>query len=171
MRKIWGIGLSRTGTTSLARVLKDAGLNVIHYPSEQQMFFGLNNGACDIPVIPNYKKLDMHFPNSKFIYTTRDVDDWLDSIVPYFERKKTWNQSKNQIKLREQVYGSAFPNVIQAKYTWITHKIDVYRYFKDRESDLLILDIIGGDSPKKLFDFLGLDNPPDKFPHENRLTK
>lgn len=35
MKKIFGIGLSRTGTTSLKQVLEDFGFNIIHYPTKK----------------------------------------------------------------------------------------------------------------------------------------
>jgi hypothetical protein len=169
MRKIWGIGLSRTGTTSLSKVLTFAGLNVLHYPNDQQIFWGINNGGCDITVAAAYKKIDEHFPDSKFVYTYRDKEDWVSSIVPYLERKRNWNQSPKQISIRKELYGDPFPNEEQARKAWARHDADVRKYFENRPDDLLILDILGGDKPKKLWDFLGLENPPSEFPHENRL--
>jgi len=168
--KIWGIGLSRTGTTSLSKVLQLAGLSVIHYPSESQIYWGINDGGCDITVTAEYKKIDKHFPNSKFILTTRDIDEWVESIVPYLQRKKHWNQSPRQVNIRQRLYGDAFPNPDQARKAFIRHENDVYRYFEGR-NDLLTLNIVGGDTPEKLWNFLGLDNPPKNFPHENRLKK
>ena len=35
--KIWGLGLSRTGTTTLTHVLNQVGYNHIHYPSDDDM--------------------------------------------------------------------------------------------------------------------------------------
>lgn len=171
--KIFGIGLSRTGTTTLNYVLNQWGFNTIHYPTEAQLWDSKNDGATDIPVIPVYKKLDNRFPGSKFIYTTRDLENWLTSIVPYFERKRKWNMSKpgsSQRKIREQVYGTAFPNKDQAKKAWRKHHDDVMEYFEGR-SDLLILNIIGNDSPHKLAEFLSVKTDLDQFPHKNELKK
>ena len=80
--KIFGLGLSRTGTTTLAETLKLVGYDVIHYPSHNQLFSENNNGATDIPVIPHYKELDKRFPNSKFVYTIRDKQEWLNRMGP-----------------------------------------------------------------------------------------
>jgi len=168
--KIWCLGLSRTGTSTLTEILKQVGLNHIHYPSDRDMFGGENDGCGDIPVIPVYKKLDKEYPNSKFIYTIRDKDDWLKSMDPYLERKKDWNQASRQVHIREMVYGKAFFDYDTYSEAYDKHDQDVMEYFKWRPYDFLVLDIIGGDKPKKLFEFLGIDYYPEEFPHYNKLV-
>ena len=56
--KVWCLGLSRTGTSTLTEILNSVGFNHIHYASNWDMFNGINDGAGDIPVIPVYKELD-----------------------------------------------------------------------------------------------------------------
>jgi hypothetical protein len=169
--KIFGIGLSRTGTTTLNEVLVGLGYKVIHYPTEAELFDMRFDGATDIPVTVRYKELDQKFPNSKFIYTIRDKEKWLDSIVPYLERKRGWNMAQAQVDIRTQMYGSPFPNRAQAESAYNSHDRDVMEYFKKRKNDLLVLDIIGGDSTKLLTDFLGVDPIDPEFPHKNKLKK
>jgi len=167
--KIFGLGLSRTGTTTLTKVLNETGLKLIHYPSKEDLFSFNNDGATDIPVIPVYKQLDQSFPNSKFILTVRDKDEWMSKIEPYLERKKQWNQSQTQVETRVKVYGAPFFDKKSYSKAYDDHHKDVEKYFSKRKKDLLILNIIDGDSPKKLFDFLGIDNPPLEFPVTNKL--
>jgi len=170
--KIFGIGLSRTGTTSLNNFLLKIGYNVIHYPRQEQLYEFSNDGATDISVIPYYKDLDRLFPNSKFILTTRDKNQWLDSIAPYLERKRAWQQARWQVKLREDIYGTSFPNRDQAARAWDKHGYDVYKYFENRPNDLITIDIVGGDSPKELLKFLGKpENLVKSFPHDNKLKR
>ena len=57
--KVWCLGLSRTGTSTLSEALKAAELNHIHYPSKWDMFHGIHDGCGDISVIPYYKELDI----------------------------------------------------------------------------------------------------------------
>lgn len=166
--KIFGLGLSRTGTTTLAETLKLVGYNVIHYPSHNQLFSENNNGATDIPVIPHYKELDKRFPNSKFVYTIRDKQEWLNRMGPYLERKRSWGQT-TQKDLRTQIYGAPFFELEKYTEAWDKHDKDVKDYFANRPNDLLVINILGGDKPKKLYDFLGLDNPPNEFGHWNKL--
>lgn len=169
--KIFGLGLSRTGTTSLTEVLRSYGFNVIHYPNKQQLFSPKNDGATDIPVISYYKELDKKFPNSKFIYTLRDKDSWLESIETYFIKKEKRGDkfSAWQIEHRKKVYGQVNFNRKLFSKRYDEHDSDVRSYFKNRPNDLLILDIVGGDPIEKLAGFLGLDmkgaNTP--FPKEN----
>ena len=140
--KIFGIGLSRTGTTTLTDTLNQLGYNIIHYPNDHQMFNDPNNDGCtDIPVTVNYKKLDELWPRSKFIYTIRDKDEWVESIVPYLERKRNWNMNSKFTQNRAKLYGDPFPNARQASEAYERHSNDVINYFKNR-SDMLLLNIL-----------------------------
>jgi len=172
MDKIFGIGLSRTGTTSLNDTLRDGGgINMIHYPRTDVLFQGDYGGATDIPVALHFMDLDKRFPNSKFVLTMRDKYEWLESIVPYLERKRNWPQSKGQIEIREKMYGSAFPTEFEASLAYDRHHALVDQYFYGR-NDLLEVNIVGGDTPSRLWEFLGLDtDPPDMYAHNNKLEK
>lgn len=170
--KIFGIGLSRTGTTSLAYALKEVGINIIHYPmSKTQLFDSKNNGACDIPVISYYKELDRKFPNSKFIYTFREKEEWLNSMAIYLPRKKDWPKTAWQTQHRMAVYGREdFDRAVFAA-SYDRHDNDVRSYFKGREQDLLILNICGEDTTEKLFSFIDVSNKnaPKTFSNKNKL--
>lgn len=166
--KVFGIGLSRTGTTTLNNVLNQWGWQTIHYPNDQQLWDPKSDGATDIPVALNFRELDLKFPGSKFVYTVRDKEKWLDSIVPYLERKKQWQQSQGQVNVRRMVYGSPFPNRQQASKAWDRHDADVRAWFGDR---MLVIDIIAGESPQKLAQFLGVKTDMTEFPHLNELKK
>lgn len=172
MDKIFGVGLSRTGTTSLTRSLSNVGIDIIHYPKKTELFDPKNAGACDIPVIVHYKELDKIFPNSKFIYTIRDKEEWLSSMERYLPRKKNWNLAKWQLDNRKAVYGRLDFDREWFAERYDIHDNDVRMYFKERENDLLILNICGGDKLEKLFSFIGVSNHKNmlkEFPHENKL--
>ena len=166
--KIFGIGLSRTGTTTLNNVLNQWGWNTIHYPNEQQLWDPKSPGATDIPAALNFRELDLRFPGSKFVYTVRNKEQWLNSIVPYLERKRQWQQSQGQINVRRMLYGDPFPSRDQASKAWDRHDADVRTWFGDR---MLTIDIIAGESPKKLAQFLGVKTDMNEFPHLNELKK
>ena len=172
MNKIFGIGLSRTGTTTLTHVLKDLGYNIVHYPRSEKEIQN-TDGATDIPVTVRYKELDKMYPGSKFIYTIRNREQWIESIVPYLGRKKTWKGfPQTQVNIRTQMYGDPFPNAEQAALAYDKHDKDVREYFKGREQDLLILDIVGGDTVDMLTDFLGCSSiGTNQFPVYNTLKK
>jgi hypothetical protein len=171
--RIYGLGLSRTGTTTLAELFKGRGLRFHHYPKNvEQMYHPKTDGANDLPVIPEYKRLDKRFPTSKYIYTVRELDAWIDSMEYYIGRKKDWVQSQAQLGLRREIYGSADFNKQKYLDGYRKHEEDVLQYFKNRPNDLLVLDIIGGDTPQKLYDFLGYKDPaPESFKNLNQLKR
>ncbi len=89
--KVFGIGISRTGTTSLSKALRRLGYDTIHAPlSIIKRVDGrivLNEEAVrryealtDSTVAFMYKELDAAFPGANFILTVRDVEKWLLSM-------------------------------------------------------------------------------------------
>src|SRR5688572_13581789 len=98
-QKVFGLGLSKTGTTSLGGALNLLGIETIHYPHDQKTYHDLRNGnyrlsileeyqgAVDIPVAPYYAQLDTIYPDSKFILTVRDKDSWLTSAEVHWRLK------------------------------------------------------------------------------------
>ena len=66
--KTFGIGLSRTGTTSLTLALEALGLSVAHFPTTMKQIEE-HDAATDTPVAASFQSLDSRFPGSKFIYT------------------------------------------------------------------------------------------------------
>jgi len=168
--KILGVGLSRTGTTTLAKTLQRSGLNIVHNPKTESELLKLKNkdGACDIPVVAYYKKLDKLFPGSKFVYTFREEESWKDAIERFAKDKPIKAQWQRQ--LREMVYGS---NMFDE--SWFDahkrHHDDLMEYFKDRPNDIITLNIVGGDTPEKLYQFLGIKNVPKSFKVYNEGKK
>lgn len=91
--KVFGIGLSRTGTQSLSAALNELGVTSVHFPKDDTTFRQLRSGdfdldvlerataLCDTPVVPYYPQFDDAFPGSKFILTLRDDREaWLASV-------------------------------------------------------------------------------------------
>jgi len=108
-----------------------------------------------------YKELDERFPGSKFVLTVRSTSDWIKSVVNHFAEEET--------PMREWIYGVGRPKGNEAIYIerYERHNREVMEYFKNREEDLLILDIAGGEGWGKLCPFLGKGTPPMPFPCAN----
>ena len=169
MKKVFGIGLSRTGTTSLAQALNEAGINVIHYATNKEILFDVQgHGSCDIPTTAHYKELDTNFPNSKFVYTIRDKDEWLVSIEKYLKQKEGRTLGQWHLQNRIAIYGRVDFNKEMFAKKYDEHDSAVRAYFKDREDDLLVLNICSGEPWKKLADFLDMPDNGSGFPHENK---
>lgn len=170
MNKIFGIGLSRTGTLSLSKALTQAGITMIHYPSKKDLFNLKVPGACDLPIAINYKKLDKHYPNSKFIYTIREKEEWLISIKNHFTKFDAAKKGNWQKSNRIAMYGRATFNkeIFSRKYD--EHDQDVKSYFKGKEQDLLIINICAGEGWEKLLPFVGISKKKtlETFPHEHK---
>src|SRR5205085_2716068 len=92
--KIFGIGLSRTGTTSLTQALELLGYRTVHGPADHVTqlefyeFFATgsqgvhlsvlkeHDALTDAPVCCLYRALDKAYPGSKFILTIREKQSW-----------------------------------------------------------------------------------------------
>lgn len=161
--KIFGIGLSKTGTTSLSIALGLLGYRTIDND------VGLRNidafdAATDAPVADAFERLDIDYPGSKFIYTVRDGPSWLRSAERHWTLLITQPVVPEQVALFERLYGvpdygfdaSAFLAGYQR------HDDRVRGYFAGR--DLLILDICNGDGWGPLCRFLDRPEPDVPFP-------
>jgi hypothetical protein len=181
--KVFGIGLSRTGTKSLTMALNQLNFKVIHYPSGQTILNELESGnynfsvlkefdgITDITVAPYYAQLDQLFPDSKFILTVRDKDSWLRSIEAHWSGKPVLetapdNEAKMKLRrlLRLAVYGTYVFNKERLSYVYDLHYKNVIEYFKDRPDSLLVINICGGESWNKLCPFLNLPLLNEPFP-------
>ena len=69
-RKVWGIGLSRTGTRSLHRALEILNYNACHYPDPTPMFnsdfsaLDTLDAAMDISIACFFATIDQRYPHS-----------------------------------------------------------------------------------------------------------
>jgi hypothetical protein len=164
MSKIFGIGLSRTGTMSLNKALGMLGFMSIHFPLSYAQIAYVD-AAVDTPVTAGYKFLDLMWPGSKFILTVRNVESWVDSCRRCWE---LWGKRSEFVdKLHMIVYGRTDFDYMSFLETDLNHKLDVRKYFREREQDLLIMDICGGDGWDKLCPFLGKEIPDYPFPKEH----
>jgi hypothetical protein len=83
MQRIWGIGLTRTGTTSLNTALNLLGYKSIHWPTTAELLNGNLQAATDESVGVVFKYLDFRHPGSKFILTERDEESWIRSTAAH----------------------------------------------------------------------------------------
>ncbi len=188
--KVFGIGLSRTGTKSLTLALNILGISVIHYPNNAATYHDLItgnykfsvledfHGITDITVVPYYAQLDKLFPGSKFILTTRDRTDWLNSMETHWKNKPIVEDEGGDITkiklrqfLRAAVYGIHTFDRERLGYIYDLHHKNVLAYFSDRPEDLLIINICQGESWDKLCPFLQQPLPTRTFPLMDSKSK
>jgi hypothetical protein len=181
-QKVLGLGLSKTGTTSLAEALNTLGIKTIHYPWDQSTYEDLKKGnyklsilntyqgITDITIAPYYAQLDKAYPRSKFILTVREVGSWLRSVGTHWSTptKITGIYREYTDYIRACVYGTSEFNEDRFRYVYELHCRNVSEYFAHRQGDLLIMNIYEGDGWEKLCPFLGLPIPNLPFPHLNK---
>ena len=165
--KIFVIGYNKTGTTSLGKALKLLGYDhssfnyfvwrelykngdiqsVIRYTSKFESFDDLPWLKEDmIPI------LDEFFPNSKWIYLTREEEDWKRSYT-------RWSAKMGRVVDGDDGW---------QKY--LQHSEFVRSYFSKRQTDILELSVSQGNGFDILAGFLNKQAPFSDFPHESKSS-
>lgn len=174
-RKIFGIGLPKTGTLSLHTALRNLGINSVHYPIND-VIPGLQ--SCDYQTLEKYgafvncgewhfAALDKHFPDSLFVYTWREFDDWIVSVEKHFKRYDIPERHSLSYLNRLEVFSTVVFDREIMQTVYYAHRESVERYFHSR-SNLLKLNVAESDAYAQLCRYLGFPVENIAFPHENR---
>lgn len=178
--KIFGIGLNKTGTTTLESCGKILGYSCTSCNKNllndviKKDFTSIGNTVDkfdffqDWPYPLIYKELDNMYPNSKFILTIRNNEEtWLNSLKCHSLRTHPVNHC------RKLAYGYNYPHHFEKEHIdfYINHNRKVHEYFTNRRGDFLEICWENGDSWEKLCSFLGEEVPNHAFPHSNKGNK
>ena len=178
--KVFGIGLSRTGTTSLTEALRALGYKAVHCPLSIVAFNGsglkLNTAIVDqfdaftdSPVARVYRELDQAYPGSKFILTTRPLDKWMSSMR---RMRASFTLLMALPKVRQLAHDlgtASFRDERALANGFLNHNRSVREYFGPRiGKDLLVLDVSAADAWERMCRFLGHETAQRAFPHYNR---
>ncbi|MEM0980742.1 MAG: sulfotransferase [Cyanobacteria bacterium P01_H01_bin.58] len=169
--KVFGIGLSKTGTTSLCQALAHLGYRTLH--THQLVDLTAYDAAADTPVALAFRDLDWRYPNSKFILTVRETEDWLISWENHDAKIQQANPQAlpNHLKrMRRQAFGQWQFDRDVWRQAYQFHVDDVLSYFNGRDEDLLIFQLCNGEDWKQLCPFLGKSIPAEVFPHQNKAA-
>ena len=176
--KVFGIGLNKTGTTSLGKALEILGykkhiscnweltklwsennLNPILKEAEKY------NNFEDWPWPLVYKELFKKFENAKFILTIRDTpEDWYSSLCNHALRT-------GPTEFRKRIYGYYMPHDFKSEHInfYNNHNKGVIRFFKKNAPEkLLVISFKDGNRWEKICDFLNNEIPETDFPFLNR---
>lgn len=165
-QKIFGIGLSKTATTSLCSAMTILGYKSKHYLTNPDKDISEHEFLNDMPVQTRYQEYDKKYPGSKFILTVRDKESWLKSCSKHFRKHVEQNSALYKYRIEQMGVAGYDENIFSKKYD--DHIKSVKEYFQNRENDLLIIDICGGDGWVKLCSFLGKKIPELPFPKKNK---
>jgi hypothetical protein len=178
--RIFGIGLNKTGTTSLTRAAELLGLRAVHHGRrndhriERAIAAGKPMFRYSLPRVRradalfDFRSIERHFdvadrefPGSRFILSTRDKEEWLASRERHVRR--------NQEAAARGGYDGGFLTVDRDAWSrqWDAHHERVLQHFAGR-NDLLVIDVTAGDGWEKLAPFLGRPVPDLPFPARNQ---
>jgi len=192
MPKVFGIGLSKTATTSLNEALCLLGYNSAHWTHEGERVLGWPeffyvDAATDTPCASQFESLYHTFEDAQFIYTVRDIDSWKCSMKAHFgmhsprEFRKLWKEqefwngsfgwrwynSLRWVQIHESLY--AQHDTWEEAYRVFDRRVQ--RFFEDKPSDrFLTMNITEGDGWGALCSFLDMPHPDRAFPHAGRTA-
>jgi len=168
-RKVFCLGFTKTGKTSLDQALRKLGYTVKHYPSPDRVMDEAKryDALSDITVIPYMEKLDKRYPDALFILTVRDVDDWL-KIMPV-HMKKHGRLTSTAKRMRTEILGTTGYNKKLFRNKWRAHIARVKKYFEGRPNKLLVMNICAGQGYEVLCPALGVPIIEGPFPHGHRM--
>lgn len=184
--RIFGVGLHKTGTTSLAQAFRILGYDAAHWESPhwaryiwQEMAeqgrsrtLEMHYALTDLPIPLLFRQLDQSYPGSKFVLTTRDEDRWIASIRLHWQALRAeWDRDVFSNECHKLLYGTAEfdETVFRARYR--KHNAEVRAYFRGRPDDLLELPMDDEPSMNPLCSFL--NHPPmnRRMPHRHRSSE
>jgi len=176
--KIFALGLSKTGTSSLAEALQILGFQTVHNPTDdatvQSLLHGrvrcavteISDAVCDILFVRHFRELDVEFPNSRFILTVRSREAWLASCRRHWaNRYALLGDLANEDLVDFNIYGTTRFSERIFNTAYDAHYCAVQEYFRGRPTDLLTLNVCAGQKWQPLCQFLGEPRPDADFPH------
>ena len=178
--KIFIIGLPRTGTTSVCASLLELGFSVAHTAYTQQTF-SQAQAIADTPIFNDFALLDSAYPNSKFIYLTRELTLWLPSIQQLLQRMAA-NLLRNDggfNPIIKRCYLNTFTpftvtninNMEFLERCYQQHQKQVLQHFQACPEKLLTIDISQVNAYQQLCRFLLLPEKQERFQAMNKGGK
>jgi hypothetical protein len=170
--QIFGIGLSKTATTSLNKALNILGYKSVHFPPNLlKIKDGTFNSATDTTIALNYLELKNIYPQSKFICTLRNKREWLVSIEEHLTTGRGLKHGNVDFvkELRLHLYGSTTFEEEKYAKAFNRHICQVMDDFNKDMSRLKFVNLIESDSPwEDICGFLNCTVPDIAFPHLNK---
>ncbi|MEO0481405.1 MAG: sulfotransferase family protein [Planctomycetota bacterium] len=177
--KVFGIGLNKTGTTTLGACLEHLGYRHLSHRHDLLKLF--RKGRIDdvFAVMDDYDSfedwpyplmvdelLERYGPDSKFILTRRSsAEKWLKSIENHAIYTSPFKQS------RKLAYGYWFPQAARQQHLafYEEHLLRMRKLFADRGEEHRLLEMCWeeGDGWQELCSFLGLTVPDESLPVSN----
>ena len=115
------------------------------YSDMEYVYSDIKNNKNPFFAYTYFKELYNDYPNAKFVFNFRPVDDWVKSRINYSDKYAKEFKINTGIKHDE--------DMIELWKEHYYHHIDnVLEFFKDKPNKLLIFDI-SKDNPSKIIEF------------------
>lgn len=172
--KVFGIGLGKTGTTSLTAALRILGFTNVHYPESLQQI-AVADAAVGTPVYLWLDTLDRLYPGAKFIWTVRNENSWLASCALQYGPANDLSRYDERVramllKLRRDIFGAEWFDEALWRRALSRQRDKIGEMFRERPRDLLTMDLFAGDGWPELCAFLGKPVPDLPFPNISRRS-
>jgi hypothetical protein len=183
--KVFCIGLSKTGTTSLRAALEALGHVAVHWADPLTCALlgpehvPLYDAFADVTVSWRLAELLRRHPDARFILSRRPPAAWEESFRRHYARA---HGTGEVAALRAQMaapdrfhWGEAWRAMQNGLYfrhaslaaAWDAHEARVAAAFRDRPGSLLAFNVWEGDGWPELCRFLGRPVPDAPFPWDN----
>lgn len=181
--RVFGIGMHKTGTTSLHTALSTLGFDSAHWKSAhwakaiwkeltttgKSPTLEKSYAVCDLPMTFLYKELDAAYPGSKFILTTRSENKWIRSVRNHWDPERNkyrrgWNKDAFTHRAHKLLYGQRGFEEGLFLERFRRHNAEVIEYFKNRPGDILVMDMDRKAGWHRLCGFLGQPIPSVAYP-------
>lgn len=188
--RVFGIGMHKTATTSLHTALKMLGVESAHWQNAhwakaiwqemtsagRSLTVEQHYALCDLPITLLFRELDLAYPGSKFILTTKDEGSWLESVrnhwdYDYNRYRVSWDTDPFTHRLHKLLYGQKQFDADIFLERFRRHNAEVREYFKDRPRDLLVMDMDAGAGWAGLCELLRLPVPAFPYPHIDPVAR
>ncbi|MCF7989234.1 MAG: hypothetical protein K9M02_02205 [Thiohalocapsa sp.] len=172
--KVFCVGLSNTGTTSLTVALRTLGFDAVHWHvTRHALRYGgsgidinwplleRHDAFADTPMARIFRELDAGYSDARFILSVRDPRRWLSSFEARFG---IGGLDGFSARLHRDLYGTDRCDRERCIAAFEAHTAAVRAHFADRPQRLLEIDIDAGDAWQPLCAFLSLPVPAQRFP-------
>jgi hypothetical protein len=162
--KVFFIGSSKMGTTSITNALKEKGLRVTHTPhfgvyshltEPDEEFFSKFDYFLD-GSLHNFLHLTTWFPDAKIVLLDREPSRWILSMFNWFSHidERHMSDDKAIVRLSRLIMGKTV--YLQILIDWLIYRKRVLHYFQD-DPRFIHLNIEDGSSEwNRLMEHLGI---------------
>ena len=167
MKKIFNLGLPKTGTTSFHYLMEQLGLKSLHDSQYKDGFDSVSGSISH-----QYETLHKRFPDARYVLTLRDEMDWLKSTRKHYQPGK-----HGMVGFRKKIFGTKYVTTLtddELLNSYNDWNGKIRNFFKDKDNFIEINFInYFGDSKqlcKRLLNFLEIDTDIVglDFPHKNK---